>query len=279
MRLVVTGAGGGLARAFLELVPRHHDVHPFTHADLDVGDYHAVVQEVVPIAPDAILNFAAMARVDDCEQHPDRAYRVNALGPQNLALAARQLPAVLLHVSTDYVFDGEKGAPYDEMDVPNPLSVYGRSKLAGETFVRRLHPEHFIVRTAWLFGSEWDFLSRALPSIAAGEPATAVADRIGSPTFVRHLAERLLPVILSGRFGTYHLAGPDAVSWHEALTRLRALGGLPGEVRAVPAEELGLPARRPRQSPLTSLFLGELGVDPIPPLDVGLKELLDERRG
>jgi dTDP-4-dehydrorhamnose reductase len=279
MRLVVTGAGGGLARALLESVPPHHDVHAFAHADLDVGDYHAVMQTMVPLVPDAILNLAAMARVDECERHPDRAYRGNAVGPQNLALAARQVPATLLHVSTDYVFDGEKGSPYDEVDVPNPLSVYGRSKLAGETFVRDLHAEHFIVRTAWLYGTEWDFLSRALPTIAAGEPATAVADRIGSPTFVRHLAERLLPLIVTGRYGTYHLAGPDPVSWHEALTRLKALGALPGEVRPVSAAELGLPARRPRRSDLTSLFVGELELDPMPPLDVGLKELVDERRG
>jgi dTDP-4-dehydrorhamnose reductase len=274
VRLVVTGAAGGLGRAFLAQVGAHHDVHPFTHHDLDVGDYHAVMQTVVPLAPDAILNFAAQAKVDACERDPDQAYRTNAMGTQNLALAARQAGGMLLHISTDYVFDGEKGSPYDEVDPANPLSVYGRSKLAGETFVRTLAPEHFIVRTAWIFGSGSDFLSGALRSLSAGERVTAVADRTGSPTFVHHLAERVIPLLLTGRFGTYHVAGPEPVSWFEAAARLKALGGLPGELEPVAAAELRLPAPRPRYSALTSIFAAEVGLTPLPPLDVALKAVL-----
>ena len=116
MRLVVVGAGGALGRAFLGQAPSHHDVHAFTHAELDVGDYDAVMRGLVPLRPDAILNFAAFTGVDACESDSDHAYRGNAIGPQNLALAGRRCGAVLLHVSTDYVFDGEKGAPYDELD-------------------------------------------------------------------------------------------------------------------------------------------------------------------
>ena len=275
MRLVVTGAGGGLARAFLAQVPPHHEVHPFTHRELDVGDHHGVMQTVVPIAPDAIVNLAAMTAVDTCEADPEGAFRANALGPQSLSLAARTCGATLLHVSTDYVFDGLKGAPYDEVDHPNPINVYGRSKLAGERFVRDLVPEHVIVRTAWLFGGGSDFASRSLGRLAAGQPVEAVADRTGSPTSVRHLAARLLPLVLSGRPGTYHVAG-EAMSWFELMTRLKSLGGLPGEVRAVAAADLGQPAPRPRRSDLISVFLSELDVAPMPPTDVGLKELLEE---
>jgi dTDP-4-dehydrorhamnose reductase len=180
----------------------------------------------------------------------------------------------VLHVSTDYVFDGLKGAPYDEVDHPNPINVYGRSKLAGERFVRDLVPEHVIVRTAWLFGGGSDFASRSLARLAAGQPVDAVSDRMGSPTSVRHLAARLLPLVLSGRPGTYHMAG-EAMSWFELLTRVKSLGGLPGELRAVVASDLGQPAPRPRRSDLTSVFLPALGVA-LPPTDVGLKELLEE---
>jgi dTDP-4-dehydrorhamnose reductase len=275
VRLVVTGAAGGLGRAFLAQVPPHHEVHPFTHQELDVGDHHGVMQSVVPIAPDAIVNLAAMTAVDGCEADPEGAFRANALGPQSLALAARACGAALLHVSTDYVFDGLKGAPYDEVDHPNPINVYGRSKLAGERFVRDLVPEHVIVRTAWLFGGGSDFASRSLGRLAAGQPVDAVADRTGSPTSVRHLAARLLPLVLSGRPGTYHVAG-EAMSWFELVIRLKSLGGLPGEVRAAAAADLGRPAPRPRRSDLTSVFLSELGVAPMPPTDVGLKELLEE---
>ena len=275
MRLAVVGAGGGLGRAFLELIPPHHDVHAFAHAELDVGDHHAVIQTLVPLKPDAILNFAAFTKVDGCELDPARAYRDNALGAQNLALAARACGAVLFHVSTDFVFDGGKGAPYDELDAPNPLSVYGRSKLAGEGFVRRLVAEHFVVRTAFVFGGGDDYCTGALRKLAAGEDAGGIADRIGSPTFVRHLAERVLPLLLTGRFGTYHITGPQPTTWFDVLLRAKRLADLPGDVEDQRADELGLPAPRPRDSSLTSLFAAEVGLPPMPTLEIALKEVLE----
>jgi dTDP-4-dehydrorhamnose reductase len=276
VRLVVTGAGGALGQAFLAQLPSHHKVHALTRADLDISDHHAVMQAIAPLAPDAVVNLAAMTAVDRCQADPRAAYRANALGPQSLAIATRSCGAWLLHVSTDYVFDGEKGESYDEVDLPNPLNIYGRSKLAGERFVRHLQPEHMIVRTAWVIGGRSDVVSRSLPHLAAGEKVDAVVDRMGSPTPVRHLAARLLPLLLTGRFGTYHLAGPDGMSWHDVLTRCVILGGLPGAVRPVRAAELRLPAPRPRRSDLTSVLFPDSGVDPMPPLDVGLKELIEE---
>lgn len=275
MRLAVVGAGGGLGGTFLELVPSHHDVHPFTHAELDIGDHHAVMRSLVPLKPEAILNFAAFTKVDGCELEPRRAYRANALGAQSLALAARACGAVLFHVSTDYVFDGEQGAPYDELHAPNPLSVYGRSKLAGERFVRRLLPEHFVVRTAYVFGAGDDRCTKALRKLAAGESADGIADQVGSPTYVRHLADRVLPLLLTERFGTYHVAGLEPTTWFDVLVRAKRLAGLSGEVEPQRADELGLPARRPRDSSLASLFTAEVGLPPMPPLEAALKEALE----
>ncbi len=279
MRIAVTGAGGGLGRAFLERVPGHHDVHPFTHGELPVEDHDAVMQTLVPLGPEAILHFAAKTGVDACELDEADAYRANALGSRNVALAARRTGALLLAVSTDYVFDGTKGAAYHEFDEPNPLSVYGRSKLAGERAVRTLAPESYVVRTAWVFGAGDDFVTRALGRLAAGESVGGIVALVGTPTYVRHLAERILPVLLSGRFGVFHLGGPEPMSFHELLARGREIGGLPGELLEQKAGDLDRPAPRPVDSSLTSLVARDARVPEMPPIDDALSDLLERIRG
>jgi len=274
VKLVVTGAGGGLGRAFLDIVPTHHDVVALSHGEMDVGDHHAVMRIVPPLRPDAVLNLAAFTSVDGNEIEPERAFRDNAQGPHSLALAARTCGAMLLHVSTDYVFDGEKDTPYDEADAPAPVNVYGRAKLAGEQLVRHAVSEHFVVRTGYVFGGGADFLSGQIARLRAGEAASGLADRTGSPTYVRHLAERLLPLVLTQRFGTYHLTGPEAATWHQILVRCKELGGFPGAVHPQRTVDLRLPARRPRSSALTSVFVKNLGLSPFPPLREAIEDLL-----
>jgi dTDP-4-dehydrorhamnose reductase len=275
MRFVVTGAAGGLARAFLAQIPAHHEVHALDHAGLDVGDHDAVRQIVEPLRPDVIVSLAAFTQVDANETDPERAARDNAMGPQNLALAARACGAVLLHTSTDFVFDGEKGAPYDELDRPAPLSVYGRAKLAGEAHVRRLLPEHFVVRVGYVFGGGADHLTAAARALASGRSAGGLADRVGTPTYVHDLAERLLPLLMTGRFGTYHLAGPEPCSWFDVVSRVKAMAGFTGDVFPQTAADIGLTAPRPANSALTSVYVSQLGLEPMPPLDDGLKRFLN----
>ena len=278
MRIAVTGAGGGLGRAFLDAAGAEHQLHPLTREDLDVRSPGAVSDALAPLEADVIVHCAAMTAVDACEEDPERAEATNATGTRNVAEAARDAGALLVAISTDYVFDGEKEEPYDERDRPNPISVYGRTKYQGELTAREVGPELLVVRTAWVYGAGNDFASKAVRRLRAGDQVGAIADQVGSPTHVAHLAERLLPLVSSGVRGLVHLAGPEAVSWHDFLVRAKELGDLPGEVVPQKAEELDRPAKRPANSALTSAILGD-EVPPMPPLDEGIERVLADVRG
>lgn len=274
MRIVVTGAGGALARAVLAIAG-DHDVIPFTHADLDVGDADAVAATIP--ACDAIVNLAAFTDVDGCEDDPARAQRDNGDAVGHLVAAARARGAALLHVSTDYVFDGAKPTPYDEDDAPAPRSAYGRSKLAGEEHARALEA-HLVVRTGSFFGIGRDFATRSAIALAAGEDVRAIDDRVVSPTYVPDLAPRLLALLATRRWGTYHLGGPEATTWYDLLRRVARIGGFAGRVVPQHAAELALRAPRPANAALASVRLAATGVPAFPTLDDALARFLTELR-
>ena len=276
MRIAVTGAGGGLGRAFVATASGAHKGHGFARADLDVRDHDAVIRALVPLEPEVILHCAAMTSVDGCQAEPGRASETNVLGSFNVAAAARRSGARFVALSTDYVFDGEKSAPYDERDRPNPLSVYGWTKLAGERAAEAVAPDLLVVRTAWVFGSGTDFLSRAVRRMRAGEEVGGIVDQVGSPTHVVHLAERLLPLVESDVRGIVHLAGPEATTWHDVLVRAKRAGGLSGEVVEQKADEVGRPAPRPANSSLTSVVLPGTRVAAMPPLDEAIERVLSD---
>jgi dTDP-4-dehydrorhamnose reductase len=274
VRIAVTGAGGGLGTAFLERGTFGHDVIPFTHADLPVEQTEAVQRALKEARPDVVLHLAAMTSVDGCQVSPAGARMVNVEGTVSVARASQEAGAVLVSLSTDYVFDGEKEGPYDEEDEPKPLNVYGWSKLRAERAVGAVGGEWIVVRTSWVFGAEGEFVRRSVERLAAGHEVRAIVDQVGTPTYVGHLAERLVPVIESGLRGVVHLAGSEPATWFEVLARAKSLGGFPGEVVQQKADELDRPAPRPKNSALTSVVLEGTGVPPMPPLDEGIGEVL-----
>ena len=251
MKILLAGAGGQLGRALVPALARH-EVTALTHGQLDITDASAVREAVATHRPELVLNAAAWNAVDRAESEPEAAFRGNALGPRKLALASAEVGAAILQLSTDYVFDGEAGRPYHELDRPHPLSVYGESKLAGEEAVRELNPRHHIVRTAWLYAPRGRNFCHTMLELAKKGPVSVVDDQRGSPTYAPHLADAIAQLVESQSFGTWHVAGSGVASWYELAQELFRRCGVTTEVRPVKTVAVPRPALRPRFSALVS---------------------------
>jgi dTDP-4-dehydrorhamnose reductase len=254
VKVVVTGAGGQLGRELVRAFGKTESVVPLVRGDLDVQDGAAVFQVLEATRPDVVLHAAAMTNVDGCEEHPDEALRVNALGSRNLAVASEAVGAALLYVSTDYVFAGTKGSAYDEFDAPDPIQVYGRSKWLGEEAVRRHNPRHFVVRTSWLYGhgSERNFIASIRRAARGREELLVVDDQWAGPTYARDLAEALPALVASRLYGTYHVVNAGETSraaWAEWIVEAFRLGV---RVRRVPSSDVVTRAPRPRRTTLAA---------------------------
>ncbi|MGE5270300.1 MAG: dTDP-4-dehydrorhamnose reductase, partial [Thiohalocapsa sp.] len=232
MKLLILGAGGQVGHELCRRAwPQSYRIAAFTHAELDIARREAVAAAVPREAPDVVVNAAAYTAVDRAESETDRAWAGNCTGPLNLAAACRDAGIPLVHLSTDYVFDGSKEGPYREDDAVRPLGAYGQSKEAGERAVRGLLPQHVILRTAWVYSAHGNNFVKTMLRLADGRPVLrVVADQVGSPTSAADIAAaiaRIVRQIAAGeaRWGTYNFAGAGAVSWHgfaEAIFELAA---------------------------------------------------------
>jgi dTDP-4-dehydrorhamnose reductase len=261
----VTGAGGQLGRTLVAVGPeRGLAVAGLARAELDVADASACTRALDDVAPDVIVNCASFTRVDLCEQQPEQAWRVNADGPGVLARACAGR-ALLVHVSTEYVFPGRTPTPIPEDAPPEPLSEYGRSKLAGERAVRESGADHLIVRTQWVFGPGHNFVRTILGVAAVGRPLRVVEDQIGRPTSTRALSGAILDALDAGARGTLHLACEGVASWFdlavEAVTEGARRGWNPEvPVEAISTAEMPRPAPRPHYGVLGLERARKLGV-------------------
>ncbi len=213
-KIIITGCNGQLGRAMnKELEGSEYELVNTDVAELDITNLDDVIAFVEKEKPYAIVNCAAYTAVDACEVNVDLAYRINAIGPRNLAIAAEKFGAKLVHVSTDYVFGGDGDRPYTEFDEPAPKSMYGTTKLAGEEFVKRFSKHYFIVRTAWLYGEGKNFLRTMLRLSESHDEITVVDDQLGSPTSAAELARAIVWLLPTESYGTYHGTCEGFCSW------------------------------------------------------------------
>jgi dTDP-4-dehydrorhamnose reductase len=254
LRTLVTGSGGQLGQELVGMLPgRGHEVVALSRGELDIADAGAVGRALEEHAPDLVINAAAYTNVDGCETQTDLAYRVNALGPRNLAQLCGRRGSDLLHVSTNYVFDGASEHPYEPFDRPRPISAYGRTKLAGEEYVRDLTNRWYVVRTAGVYGRGHNFVRTMLRVAGERDVLKVKDDEFVSPTYARDLAEGIVGVVEAGRYGLYQLTNAGSCSWYEFTREIFRLAGVEVEVVPVPSSEYPLPAARPANGVLSAL--------------------------
>jgi dTDP-4-dehydrorhamnose reductase len=255
MNILVTGAKGMLGTDVTDRLGARFNVTACDIGDLDLADNRAVFGYVRQVRPDVMINCAAYTQVDACETDGDAAERGNAVLPRNLAAAAEETGAKLVHISTDYVFDGETAVPYKENDPTNPRTVYGKSKLMGENLVRDLTRRYFIVRIQWLYGKNGgNFVKTILKLGREKEKVAVVDDQFGSPTYTRDVAAAIEKLMVTEDYGIYHITNGGTVSWHDFTRTIYDMAGVKTVLAPCQTEDFPRPAPRPRFSKLDNHF-------------------------
>ncbi len=277
MRVLITGAAGMLGSDVVAAIAaRGHDAIGLARNELEITDSAAVEEAIAELRPEAVVNCAAWTDVDGAEANERAAMAVNDTAAGIVSATAAAHGAKILYVSSDYVFDGTKGAAYVESDIPAALSAYGRSKQAGETSTAIANPRHFVVRSSWLFGQQGPHFVETMLRIGAQQPEViVVSDQVASPTYTPHLAAALAQLIETDDYGIHHIAGSGRCSWFEYAQEIFDQEGVECRVMAGTTEMLGRPAPRPAFSLLASERR-----DPIvlPDWHRGLSEYLAARR-
>lgn len=282
MKVVVIGSNGQLGSDVCSAFQTTQDwVVPLTHADVEIESLESVHQAVDMHHPQIVVNTAAMHHVDLCEQDPEQAFKINALGARNLALASNSVGAVLFHISTDYVFDGSKGTPYVEQDEATPVNAYGISKLAAEHFVRSIAKRHFVLRVSGLYGTSpcrakggLNFVELMLKLAREREELRVVDSEVLTPTPTADVAQQIVALKEVRNYGLYHATAEGACSWFEFASEIFRLADIKVKLGIASASEFPAKTPRPKYSVLENAKLKELGLNMFQPWQLGLKNYL-----
>jgi len=275
-RILVTGSRGQLGIELLRVLPPDFEVAGVDLEEMDITNPDDVLSCFYLHHPDIVIHSAAMTDVEGCETKPEEAFRVNGMGTQNIVAAAREFNAVMLYLSTDYVFDGEKSTPYLEFDQPNPINVYGMSKLMGEMNVREVLNKFFIVRTSWLIGKGKNFVRTILNVAKDRDELRVVDDQIGKPTFAADLALALKSLVNAPFFGTYHVTNSGETTWFKLAEKAVELTSVNAKVVPIRTQEYPTKARRPRNSSLANAAFEVRNLFRMPTWEESLKVYLKD---
>lgn len=292
MKVLITGAKGQLGKQITNILrngqseigklPKEYENVEIIGVDvdvLDITDINAVRSYLTDVKPEIIINCAAYTNVDACESNEDLAFKINALGPRNLAIISNEVNAKVVHVSTDYVFSGEGIVPFKEYDETTPVSVYGKTKLAGEKFVREIADKYYIIRTAWLYGYEGSNFVYTI--IKAGKEKgylTVVDDQRGNPTNAEDLAHHMLKVAVTEEYGTYHCTGTGECSWYDFASKIIEFSNIDCKVDPVTSNDYVRAAKRPSYSSLDNMMLRVTVGDEMRNWEDALKVFLNNKK-
>lgn len=276
MKILVTGANGQLGQELVcQLEKMNVELISFTKSELDICHLESVLKIVNEIQPQIIINAAAYTKVDQAEKDKELAFSVNAYGQRNLAVAAEKVDAKVCYVSTDYVFDGDSTDPYEEHALVNPISVYGKSKYAGEQLTQTLSTKYFIVRTAWVYGEYGpNFVKTMLRLASERDELGVVSDQVGSPTYTVDLAAFIIELVQTEKYGVYHCTNSGSCSWYEFAQAIFEESNLTVKVNPLTTEQYPTPAKRPSYSVLGDTAIKINGLTPMRHWKDGLKAFL-----
>ena len=279
LKIWIVGAAGQLGMAINQVLdPLEVEIFNTDQEELDITHTDEVLNFGEINRPDVIINCAGVVDVELCEANPELAYRVNALGARNLSIVARKVGAKIVQLSTDDVFDGFSKVPYSEFDDTNPKTVYGRSKRAGENYVKEFTHKHFVVRSNWVYGEGNNFVNNVLAAAKEGRELPVASDQFGSPTSAKDLARLILHLIKTNEYGTYHVTCQGVCSRYEFAQEILKLAGMETGLRAVPTSESQLSSARPAYSVLDNFILRIIDLYQMPQWKDSLKEYMEERK-
>lgn len=275
LKILITGVNGMLGRDLVSYL-HNYEIIGSDISELDITNLALVKSTLYSFKPDIVINSAAYTDVDGCETNIDQAFTVNGLGPRNLAAVCNELNKPLIHFSTDYIFDGTGTSPYKEWDMPDPKSIYGKSKLLGEQYVRQLTNKHYIIRTSWLYGENGkNFVQTMLRLAKEREEIGVVNDQKGSPTYTGDLAIAISQLIQTQAYGTYHLTNSGSCTWYEFALEIFKQAGVNGiQVNPITTEEINRPAPRPGYSVMDNYIWRLQGFKPLRHYTEALREYL-----